>query len=71
MNAVLDEMAQAIVTEKAFAETVPLSEEQSAFEISLISLSSSLNDGHNRRFADFLISTQGKKIMQKHGFVPK
>lgn len=76
LNAVLGEMYHALLSEKSFAETVDLAitdtgGELRTVEISLISLSSSLHDLHNRRFADFLISPQGRRIMLKHGFLPK
>ncbi len=71
LNDVLNEMHEAIWAEKAFTETVTLTEEQHPVEISLISLSSSLHDRYNRRFADFLISSQGRKILKKYGFVPR
>ncbi len=73
LNAVLEEIASAIQVEKAFAEFVelPAEEEGRTIDIALISLSSSLYDHYNHRFADFLISPQGKKIMRKHGFMPK
>jgi ABC-type molybdate transport system substrate-binding protein len=50
-------------------ETI-LSKEHRVIRISLISLSTTLHDRHVRRFSDFLISKQGKKILQKHGFTP-
>ncbi|MDR2439956.1 MAG: substrate-binding domain-containing protein [Planctomycetaceae bacterium] len=50
-------------------ETV-LGKEHRVIQISLISLSTTLHDRHVRRFSDFLISTQGRKILQKHGFTP-
>ncbi|MDR2757733.1 MAG: substrate-binding domain-containing protein [Planctomycetaceae bacterium] len=50
-------------------ETV-LGKEHRVIQISLISLSTTLHDRHVRRFSDFLISNQGRKILQKHGFTP-
>lgn len=37
----------------------------------LISLRISNEEGYGRRFADFLISTQGQAVLKKHGFTPK
>ncbi len=73
LNEVLDEIANAILSEKAFTETIELhgAGEQRSIEVALLSLSSSRHDRYSRRFADFLISPQGRKIMKKYGFVPK
>ncbi|MDR3197195.1 MAG: substrate-binding domain-containing protein [Planctomycetaceae bacterium] len=50
-------------------ETI-LGKEHRVIRISLISLSTTLHDKQIRRFSDFLISNQGRKILQKHGFTP-
>jgi ABC-type molybdate transport system substrate-binding protein len=50
-------------------ETV-LGKEHRVIQVSLISLSTTLHDKHVRRFSDFLISNQGRKILKKHAFTP-
>lgn len=38
---------------------------------SLVSLSTAFEEGYGRRFADFLISHEGQRILKKYGFAPK
>lgn len=80
MNRVLEEMFAAILAEKEFTDRVELTandedregiEESRTIEISLVTLGRTLHDGHCRRFADFLISPEGRAIMRRHGFAPK
>ena len=71
INGVLDDMFDTILVDKKFAERVELTGQTRTVEVPLISLGCSLHDRHNRRFADFLISPQGREIMRKHGFVTK
>lgn len=52
-------------------ESERFAQERRVIQQSLISLRVSNEEGYGRRFADFLISTQGQEILRKHGFVPK
>lgn len=54
-------------------ETEPESnanDEHRLLKVSIISLTIANNESHCRRFADFLISTEGQRILRRHGFVP-
>ncbi len=55
-----------------FAQAVELTtpEEQVNILQSLCSLRAAENDKISQRFADFLLSAQGLRILRKHGFVP-
>jgi ABC-type molybdate transport system substrate-binding protein len=81
----LEEMNIELYTEKDFTEKIVLSgktpsnensentenpKEHRVIQVALISLNTTLHDKHVRRFSDFLISNQGRKILQKHGFTP-
>lgn len=48
-----------------------LTSEHRAVPQLLVSLRVSDEPGFGRRFADFLISTQGQAVLRKHGFIPK
>ncbi|MDR1477664.1 MAG: substrate-binding domain-containing protein [Planctomycetaceae bacterium] len=45
-------------------------EEHRLLRVAIVSLTISENESHCRRFADFLISTEGQRILRRHGFVP-
>jgi ABC-type molybdate transport system substrate-binding protein len=55
---------------KSEEQTEPVRKEHRVIQVALISLNTTLYDKHVRRFSDFLISNQGKKILKKHGFTP-
>jgi ABC-type molybdate transport system substrate-binding protein len=55
--------------EQSETQTEPVRKEHRVIQVALISLNT-LHDKHVRRFSDFLISNQGKKILKKHGFTP-
>ncbi len=57
---------------ESFAQVVALtlSEEQTDLIPPLANLRVSAHDAIGKRFADFLISDQGKSILRKYGFVP-
>ena len=64
-------IAEQIIDENSFAETVPLSQnpnERSVVAVHLVPLSSTTNYGFCERFTDFLRSKQGKDILQRFGF---
>ncbi|MDR0392480.1 MAG: substrate-binding domain-containing protein [Planctomycetaceae bacterium] len=44
--------------------------EHRLLRVSIISLTIAEKEPHCRRFADFLISKEGQRILQRHGFVP-
>lgn len=52
-------------------ETAATGRERRVMPQSLISLNTAPDEGYGKRFADFLISEQGRQILQRHGFVPK
>ncbi|MDR1053170.1 MAG: substrate-binding domain-containing protein [Planctomycetaceae bacterium] len=45
-------------------------EEHRLIRVSIVSLTIAANESHCRRFADFLMSTEGQRILRRHGFVP-
>lgn len=45
-------------------------EEHRLLRVSIVSLTISENESHCHRFADFLMSTEGQRILRRHGFVP-
>jgi len=79
----INEMFEELYEEKEFAERISLeksldkssengsNDEHRVILVSLISLNTTFHDAQVHRFADFLISKQGREIMRKHGFVPK
>jgi ABC-type molybdate transport system substrate-binding protein len=45
-------------------------DEHKLLKVSIITLTIANNESHCRRFADFIISTEGQRILRRHGFVP-
>lgn len=55
------------------AEAVPPADSEKQVDVvqSLYGLRIAEQDGPTKRFADFLLSNQGRRILRKHGFVPR
>ncbi|MDR0705215.1 MAG: substrate-binding domain-containing protein [Planctomycetaceae bacterium] len=59
-----------LADKKSEEQTEPVKNEHRVIQVALISLNTTLYDKQVRRFSDFLISNQGRKILKKHGFTP-
>ncbi|MDR2346741.1 MAG: substrate-binding domain-containing protein [Planctomycetaceae bacterium] len=51
-------------------ETTELHNEHRLIRVSIVSLTIAHKEPYCRRFADFLISTEGQRILKRHGFTP-
>jgi ABC-type molybdate transport system substrate-binding protein len=51
-------------------ETQNTLEEHRLIRVSIVSLTIANKESHCRRFADFLISAEGQRILRRHGFTP-
>jgi ABC-type molybdate transport system substrate-binding protein len=55
---------------KSDVVTTDIHDEHRLLQVSIVSLTIAEKEPHCRRFADFLISKEGQRILRRHGFVP-
>jgi ABC-type molybdate transport system substrate-binding protein len=69
-------LSESVTLEKPAGSTIAADElsdiqgEHRLVRVSIVSLTIAERESHCRRFADFLISTEGQRILRRHGFVP-
>ncbi|MDR0522415.1 MAG: substrate-binding domain-containing protein [Planctomycetaceae bacterium] len=71
IRAVLQEIGPLMLKEKGFAESVPLTDvpnERTVEAVSVVALGTAADYGYSVRFADFIRSPQGQRILKNFGF---